>query len=210
MSIYNTGIATLIGSLTEDGLDRISDLDVVAAESEEEVGVRSNAATLINNNRVTSGLGVSRLNVGLTGVVSALPDLDFDIVVRQTQEYAIGTPSRPWGAIYAQNGVIQTSDMNKKRLIKESELGLSFVMALKPVSFAWRNSGSTTPVFGFLGQDVEKALGGKRFSGLKKGDEGYSLRYVDFIAPMVKAMQQQQQQIEILKKEIATLKLKLS
>lgn len=123
-----------------------------------------------------------------------------------TQEFNLGTNSRPWGSIYTQNGVIQTSDMNAKRFIRDCDLGLSFVLGLRPVSFTWRNQRSMVPTFGFLGQEVETALKGRGFAGLHQDNGGYSLRYVDFIAPMVKSIQQQQEQIKALKKEISELR----
>jgi hypothetical protein len=44
---------------------------------------------------------------------------------------------------------------------------------------------------------------------ITKDDAGmYSMRYNDFIAPMVKAIQEQQQLIELLQKEIEALKRK--
>lgn len=206
--IINTNLANLLGD--DIDTDVLANVAALLDDAEEDAD-RLSTGNRISVNRTNAGLDPNRLSSGLR-INPIDPGLlgNIRVIVNQTQEFTIGTASRPWGAIYAQNGVIQTSDMNKKRLIKDSDLGLPFVMALKPVSFAWRNSTSTKPVFGFLGQDVEKALGGRGFSGLQKGDEGYSLRYVDFIAPMVKAMQQQQSQIDALKQEIVALKQALS
>lgn len=207
--IINTNLANLLGE--DIDTDLLANVAALLDDAEEDANPLSRLSTgrRITVNRVAAGLDPNRLSSDIRlRVNNNLGNIG--AIVNQTQEFTIGTASRPWGAIYAQNGVIQTSDMNKKRLIKDSDLGLPFVMALKPVSFAWRNSTSTKPVFGFLGQDVEKALGGRGFSGLQKGDAGYSLRYVDFIAPMVKAMQQQQSQIDALKQEIVALKQALS
>jgi hypothetical protein len=59
---------------------------------------------------------------------------------------------------------------------------------------------------GFVAQEVEQAAAasGYEFSGVDKPqneNDFYGLRYADFVVPLVKAVQEQQQQIEILKKE---------
>jgi trimeric autotransporter adhesin len=70
---------------------------------------------------------------------------------------------------------------------------------------------------GFIAQEVEKAAiaAGYNFSGLikpKTDKEYYSLSYESFVVPLVKAVQEQQQTIAGMQKEIAELKqlLKLS
>jgi hypothetical protein len=74
---------------------------------------------------------------------------------------------------------------------------------------------------GFIAQDVEKAANALHFnfSGVdaaKNENDLYGLRYAEFVVPLVKAVQEQQQQIEILKqqnqlllKEILIIKEKL-
>jgi hypothetical protein len=50
---------------------------------------------------------------------------------------------------------------------------------------------------------------GYDFSGVdkpKNENDTYGLRYGEFVVPMIKAMQEQQQQIEDLKKQIEELK----
>lgn len=65
---------------------------------------------------------------------------------------------------------------------------------------------------GFIAQDVEKAViesGYTAFNGVyapTNNKDNYSLDYSKLVVPLVKAVQEQEQQIEILKKEIAKLK----
>ena len=65
---------------------------------------------------------------------------------------------------------------------------------------------------GFIAQDVEasaKALGFD-FSGVDKpktADDTYGLRYAEFVVPLVKAVQEQQEMIRQLQKEIEELKI---
>jgi hypothetical protein len=67
---------------------------------------------------------------------------------------------------------------------------------------------------GFVAQEVEAAAkdAGYNFSGIdkpKNENDFYGLRYADFVVPLVKAVQQQQQMIEILKKQNADLQKRI-
>jgi hypothetical protein len=73
----------------------------------------------------------------------------------------------------------------------------------------------TQTITGFVAQDVESAAKslGYSFSGVqapKNDGDVYSLRYAEFVAPLVKAVQEQQAMIADLRKEVETLKTKLS
>ena len=63
--------------------------------------------------------------------------------------------------------------------------------------------------YGFGAQDVEGVLDGRDFGGFVRKEDGVlALRYEEFIAPMVKAMQEQQAIIESLTKRIELLESK--
>jgi hypothetical protein len=89
------------------------------------------------------------------------------------------------------------SDKRVKSDIQDIGYGLDLIRQLRPVSFKMNNGNGNTD-FGFVAQDIE-ALVGDTYNVLDigGGDERMlSLRYTQFIAPMVKAMQEQQEQIE--------------
>lgn len=74
-----------------------------------------------------------------------------------------------------------------------------------------REAKSQIRYTGFVAQEVEKAALslGYDFSGVDKPkgeEELYGLRYSEFVVPLVKAVQEQQKEIEELKKENAALK----
>jgi hypothetical protein len=146
---------------------------------------------------------------------------------------SLGSSSYRWTAVYAVNGSIQTSDERQKTNIQTSDLGLDFISKLNPVSYKWiigRNDTeynsvedetgrlnplvASTPVtgvrthYGLIAQHVKEILGDKDFGGFVHDQETdvMSLRYDQFIAPMIKSIQEQQSQIESLKAEIQTLK----
>lgn len=117
------------------------------------------------------------------------------------------------------------SDARFKKDINSNVPGLDFILRLQPVTYhldvpainkqlnvtTGKSPANSILYSGFIAQDVEKAaaLSGYDFSGVDKpanANDFYSLRYADFVVPMVKGMQEQQQQIETLKSEIAELK----
>ena len=98
-------------------------------------------------------------------------------------------------------------------------LGLDFINSLRPVAFRLIE-GNDRVDFGFIAQDIEALLGTDDYNILGIGGEPertLSLRYTDFIAPMVKAIQEQevhiqdqQEQIEDQQAYIKTLEKRLS
>jgi hypothetical protein len=90
------------------------------------------------------------------------------------------------------------SDMRDKKDIKDLDLGLDFIKLLKPVSYTLINGNARTD-YGFIAQDV-KAVLGERNANLVEiqpdGNQTHMLRYFDFIAPVVKALQDQNHHLE--------------
>jgi trimeric autotransporter adhesin len=89
------------------------------------------------------------------------------------------------------------SDRRAKKDIRDITRGLDFIESLRPVQFRMKHGNGRTD-FGFIAQDIE-ALLGDNYNILGIGGDAartLSLRYTDFIPPMVKAMQQQQTIIE--------------
>ena len=148
--------------------------------------------------------------------------------------YDVGLNGYKWDDVYATNGTIQTSDRNTKNTIVDSDLGLSFVNKLKPVSYKFNNKTRTH--YGLISQDIETVLSDISkptvdFAGFIKEDipdelynkndtlpEGkkvgdvkvpayttYGLRYNEFISPLIKAVQELSAEVETLKTKVAAL-----
>ncbi len=103
------------------------------------------------------------------------------------------------------------SDARAKKDIRPLDLGLDFVMALRPVSFRLIQGNGRTDM-GFVAQDVE-ALLGDDYNLLGIGGDAartLSLRYTDLIAPLVKAVQEQQATITAQQARIDTLEARLA
>jgi len=100
-----------------------------------------------------------------------------------------------------------SSDKRWKSDIKQSALGLDFIKSLNPVSYFRNNDEKKKTEYGFIAQELETALnkaGAANNGIISKDDAGmYSVRYNDLLAPMVKAIQEQQAQIDEQKKMMA-------
>lgn len=137
-----------------------------------------------------------------------------------------GLPSHRWHTVYSVNGVSTTSDRELKRdiLDMDPEVAESFIENLRPVTYKLRNitedDNHDRTHWGLVSQDVEETLAdmnltSEDFGGLCYDDlilEGsedtvrrYSLRYAEFIAPMIKVIQAQQQKIEELSARVLAL-----
>jgi hypothetical protein len=124
------------------------------------------------------------------------------------------------------------SDGRFKRNVRAHVPGLDFILLLEPVMYnldleaindflgvdhsgkvgAYALSGKREMMFsGFVAQDVAAAARSVdyEFSGIDAPDnekDTYGLRYAEFVVPLVKAVQEQQELIEMLKKEVEALR----
>ncbi len=97
------------------------------------------------------------------------------------------------------------SDRRLKDNIKDSGLGLDFIKTLRPVSYVKKNDRKKRTEYGFIAQELEQALinADDANNGIIHVDEKgmYAVRYNDFIPLTVKAVQEQQTEIEALQKQ---------
>ena len=110
------------------------------------------------------------------------------------------------------------SDKNFKRDISDLDLGLNLISKLKPSQYNYKIDDEGSPkMFGLIAQDLEQSLSEvgieKNSTWLlqhePKDDENqsdYSLDYLKLTPVLIKAVQEQQAQIEALQAEINTLK----
>jgi hypothetical protein len=121
------------------------------------------------------------------------------------------------------------SDERMKQDISDSTLGLDFILTLQPKQFRYRPdiNGESTDLnlsYGFIAQDIKALIDtGLNWNGWNEGttpnpnpnweadnepeylDTPQSLDYEMFIAPLVKAVQQQNQLIQELSARVADL-----
>ncbi len=131
----------------------------------------------------------------------------------------LGLSANRWNTVYALNGTINTSDARDKENITDLNYGLNEIMQLRPVSYTWKNNPGSTKKLGFIAQEVKPILNevvqvgddlsvtGDDGKGHAKSDK-LGIFYSDIIPVTVKAIQEQQQQIQKLKEENEALKQK--
>lgn len=102
-----------------------------------------------------------------------------------------------------------TSDERWKDNIQPSNLGLSFINQLKPVSYTRKNDVKKSVEYGFIAQELQASLQkfGVENAGIISTDDNGMLgvRYNDLLAPMILATQEQQKQILEQQKQILEL-----
>lgn len=110
-------------------------------------------------------------------------------------------------AVTSIGGQVGWSTFSDKRLksdISECNLGLEFITQLNPVNYTYRAPGQENIIYsGLIAQDVESALTNLNtdFSGLvrpKNENDFYSIRYAEFVVPLINSIQEQEVKISDL------------
>ena len=122
-----------------------------------------------------------------------------------TASYTLGTPTHRWKTVYLKDAVSTLSDRRLKSNIEISDLGLSFIDSLKPVKY---NMSDDKTHYGLIAQEVSQSLAEfdvHNFGGYDTDGNYLSLRYSEFISPLIKAVQEQSNIINKLQTRIETL-----
>ncbi|MCP8883164.1 DUF2793 domain-containing protein [Devosia sp. XJ19-1] len=116
----------------------------------------------------------------------------------------LGTSGARWSAVWSATGTIQTSDRRHKIAVAPSALGLDFIQALEPVQFQWKG-GDTSTHYGLIAQQVAEVterlgvdFGGHVLADPTDPQSQQALRYDQFIAPLVAAVQALAERVETL------------
>lgn len=142
---------------------------------------------------------ISRLQISEDGHV--LPDAN-DV-------YTLGDADFRWHTVYSLNGVQQTSDGRYKDHVSALPYGLVEVTALRPVSFSWREGPDSDEHYGFIAQEVREIL--PELVTVSAGDIGtLSMNYSELLPVLVRAVQDQQKQIDGQEEQIAALEARLA
>ena len=121
--------------------------------------------------------------------------------------YQFGSSGNMWASAWVVGAVWNGSDRRYKTDIDYKSLGLDFINALKPTGYKRIGQDGDGTYYGFIAQDVAETVDamGINFAGLHrptKDDEKYALSYQDFIAPLVKAVQELKSDNDNLRAEI--------
>lgn len=174
---------------------------------------------IIRNN--AQKIDVRSASVRFTNTVEPLTDDAIDL----------GSLAKRWDDVYATNGTIQTSDGACKDEVEETPLGLDFMLALSPKQFKWKDRNVADVVgkngevlipahqktftrkhHGLVAQDVSQVLvdlgvSTNDFAGFiyDAKSDAQGLRYHEFMAPMIKAIQELSVKNDALEVRIAAL-----
>jgi len=180
------------------------------------------------NTTSIAGNGFELLKIATSSIVTLtdiIPASDNTIDLGQG-----GFPVRGWRDIYANDGITLVSDVTKKTDIQGETLGLDFITSLNPVSFKWiERQGEKTDMdgnvleaalpgvrrhHGMIAQEVKTTLDtlgvdSNDFAGWLLNEEGVNgtqfLRYSEFIAPLIKAIQELKTKNDDLEARIVAL-----
>ena len=150
----------------------------------------------------------------------------------------LGAPGGRWQNIYGATGAVNSSDQRIKNSIQNTDLGLSFVNALTPRKYKMNEGGKGSLIkegtdtsfpgygykagvrfhYGLVSQEVVTALesqgvdknlfGGWVLDDANDSDSKQSLRYTEFIAPMIKAIQELSTKVTTLEAKVKELESK--
>jgi hypothetical protein len=167
---------------------------------------------------VTAGASLTGGTITTTGTIAL--DSTVGVVVGTgfapgvDNAYVLGGSAKRWTTVFATTGTINTSDERDKTEVTPSDLGLDFINSLIPVSYKWKEGSTLVSIdtntdektvtgvrpgkrtfYGLLAQDVKKVLGNKDFAGWTLDDPAdpeskQGLRYTEFIAPLITAIQE--------------------
>ncbi|RXR20923.1 tail fiber domain-containing protein [Flavobacterium amnicola] len=133
-----------------------------------------------------------------------------------------GSGTKRWTAVYAATGTINTSDRRDKENIQPLRYGINEIMKMEPVSFKWKKeneSGFEIPdaeketKLGFIAQQIQPILPEviethqwKEYEEkpgilVKEEMPRLGISYTEIIPVAIKAIQDQQLQIDALKKQ---------
>lgn len=158
-------------------------------------GHTSSGATYIN---CATG---ETINFARNSTAFANFDTSGNFVPNTDNAISVGKSGARWSAIWSATGTIQTSDIREKEEVAASDLGLDFIRRLLPIR--WRFIDRARPHYGLSAQQVRLALdelGANDFAGYIHDPETdtYALRYSEFIAPLIAAVQELTDRLERL------------
>jgi hypothetical protein len=189
---------TLGGTLPTTNVDFIN-----VAGSAIRIRNTANTANLYTFNQTSFGVSVP--NIVMSGALSVTGLATFlDNVVPATDNTrSLGAAGARWTQVFAANGTINTSDRRLKKNIKDISYGLADVMKLRPVSYEWIKGSSGTKL-GLIAQELQEVIGEVVHVGDDK-EKSLGVYYADLVPVLIKAIQEQQKQIDLLSNKVSTL-----
>ena len=204
------------------------------------VGYNAGSAITTGGNNTTVGYlagdsittGAQNIIIGSntdTGAVDATYQyvIGYNITATEDSQFIFGRPSNTVANEFdTDNAWTRSSDVRKKKNIKNSTLGLNFINDLRPVTFEWKPNNQFPKDFseyneenymtldvtmhGMIAQEVKSALDNAEvndFGGWKEDKDGSQrISQEMFVYPLIKAVQELSAQVTTLQQELKTIK----
>jgi hypothetical protein len=151
--------------------------------------------------------------LSLDGFTANQLDCFGNFVPDDDDNFKLGNSTHRWRSVWALDGTINTSDASLKENIQNLPYGLNEVMKLRPVSFTWKQNNDGHKRLGLIAQEVKSVIpeavrDWDSFKDEKTGKitvtpvDKLGLQYDAIIPVLVKAIQDQQQEINNQQQEI--------
>ena len=141
--------------------------------------------------RYTPGTSTPYIDFNRTG---GQKDYDVRLINYQTGKLQLIGQLDVTGQVCASN-LICFSDGRLKEQVKTLRYGLPDLLALRPVSWQWKDRANTQLAMGMIAQDVEKVMP-ELILRNPNPDGPLGLNYVGFVPVIIKAVQEQQTLLE--------------
>ena len=195
-SLTVTDLTSSNVSISGGNLDGVAIGATTEATSIRSISINiSDNATLGSGNTDTLRINSSVVGSAVTGNVEISGNL-----ISSDNSFTLGVANHPWSAIYAID-LVTTSDARLKEEVKPLSYGLGEVMKLRPVSYEWIGRENKQRTIGLLAQEVEEVIE-EAVSTADDSIGSRGVRYVNMVPVLIKAIQDQQEIIELQKKQL--------
>jgi hypothetical protein len=223
---FSLGVMQNANNNTAVGYNALSDM--TSSSNNIAVGYQAGSTWDLGDNNIIIGANSQGSFAGQYNFVA----LGSGLVVPNSNEARIGNTATT--SIGGWADWSNFSDGRYKKDIQQNVIGIDFIMKLKPITYRldvtalsktmkenggkeWNGQMKAAVaekekmvLTGFIAQDVEQAAkeSGFDFSGVDKPEKEtglYALRYAEFVVPLVKAVQEQQELIKTLQDKVEKL-----
>jgi hypothetical protein len=225
------GYATLFGQTSGSQNTAVGDSAASSLTTgSDNVAVGYSALPGITTGSENTALGYLALTSSGGAAVTNCSALGYTSTVTGSDQVQLGNAST---TTYVYGTVQNRSDERDKADIRDTQLGLNFITALRPVDYKWdmredyridRNQTLSELTHdgthkrsryhhGLIAQEVKSVMedhgidfGGYQDHKIKGGDDVLTIGYDELIAPMIKAIQELKAELDSVKAELSVLK----
>ncbi len=167
-------------------------------EVEKNTAVGFNSLKKSNNTKCNTAVG-SETEISSCDRATAI---GYKAIAKENDAIQLGNENT---TVYCDNGYHYTSDLRDKTDVRDTTLGLNYLLKLRPVDFKWRHRGRSYSAkqlknapfhHGFIAQEIAalpEDFGGHQKPSKMGGMDQHSMNHSEFIAVIVKAVQEQQE-----------------